>query len=340
VIHVHSIYGIALVSDYSVPGLSEDAPRPGEPHITLNFGSQPDWAAQALRLPASKCYPLASESVEPYDPALTITSFAHRRYFQLAYADGAAFFVDAHQNRIWACCPASLTKEDHCTYLVGPVMGFILRLRGTLCLHASSTSIAGQTVALCGASAAGKSTTGAALALRGIPVLTEDVTPIKELSSSFIVEPGYPRICLWPDSVKQLLGSADALPLLTPNWDKRYLPLDGVRATFESEPKPLGAIYLLSARTNDSDAPRIEDMPPRDALLGLVQNTYMNWLIDHNQRAAEFDFLAKLADRVPIRRLTPHADPARLPALCDLIIEDVMSVVAAEPARTIIAPPC
>jgi len=322
VIHVHSIYGIALVSDHSVPGLSGYAPRPGEPHLTLNFGSQPDWAAEALRLPASRCYPPASETVEPYDPTLTITSFAHRRYFHLAYSDGAAFFVDAHQNRIWACRPASLTKEDHCTYLVGPVMGFILRLRGTLCLHASSTSIAGQTVALCGASAAGKSTTGAALALRGIPVLTEDVTPIKESGSAFIVEPGYPRICLWPDSVKQLLGSADALPLLTPNWEKRYLPLDGVRASFEPAPKPLGIIYLLAPRGDNVDAPRLEEMRPREALLELVQNTYMNWALDRDQRAAEFEVLCKLVQQVPVRRIIPHADPARLGALCDLILQN------------------
>ena len=105
-------------------------------------------------------------------------------------------------------------------------------------------SIRDQAIALCGVSQAGKSTTAAALALRGISVLTEDVTPIKDFGETFIVEPGYPRICLWPDSVKELLGSPDALPLLTPNWDKRYLPLDGVRATFQSEPKPLGAIYL------------------------------------------------------------------------------------------------
>jgi len=339
VIHVHSIYGIALVSDHSVPGLSEDAPGFGKPHITLNFGSQPDWAAEALGLPAIKCYPLASESVAPYDPTLTITSFAQRRYFQLAYADSAAFFVDAHQNRIWACYPSSLTKEDHCTYLVGPVMGFILRLRGTLCLHASSTSIAGQTIAFCGASAAGQSTTGAALALRGIPVVTEDVTPIKELGSSFIVEPGYPRICLWPDSVKQLLGSPDALPLLTPNWDKRYLPLDGVRAYFEAEPKPLGVIYLLSPRSNESDAPHIEEISPRDALLSLVQNTYMNWLLNRDQRAAEFDVLSKIVNQIPVRRLIPHADPARLQALCDLIIEDATTLTSTKTERTSVSQP-
>jgi len=216
-------------------------------------------------------------------------------------------------------------------------MGFVLRQRGTRALHASSVCIAGHAVELCGQSAAGKSTTAAALALRGLPVLTENVSPIIELGATFIVEPGYPRVCLWPDSVKQFLDSPDALPLLRANWDKRYL--DGVRATFEPQPKPLGVIYLLSPRTDGSDAPRIEQIAPRDALLALVQNTYMNWLPNRDRRAAEFDFLSKVLNQVPARRIIPPADPARLPALCDLIIADAMTLTAPNSARTSVPQP-
>ena len=261
------------------------------------------------------------------NPKLTITSFVDGS-IELAYLDGTRFLLDAPGTHLRAVYVSPFTVEDLATYLVGPVMAFILRLRNILCFHASSLSIHGQAVALCGMSAAGKSTTAAALALRGIPVLTEDVTPSKQSGETFFVEPGYPRICLWPDSVKLLLGSPDALPLLTPNWDKRYLPLDGVHASFEPQPKPLGAIYLLSARTNDSDAPRIKEIAPREALLALVQNTYMNYLLNRDQRAAEFDVLTKLVHRVPVRRIIPHADPTRIAALCDLITEDATMLPA------------
>ena len=60
----------------------------------------------------------------------------------------------------------------------------------------------------------------------------------------------------------------------------------------------------------------------RDALLELVQNTYMNWLLDRNQRAAELDVLTRLVANVSVRRIVPHTDPARLGALCELIIKD------------------
>jgi len=124
---------------------------------------------------------------------------------------------------------------------------------------------------------------------------------------------------------------------VTPNWDKRYL--DGVRATFEPQPKRLGVIYLLSPRTDGSDAPRIEEIAPRDALLALVQNTYMNWLPNRDRRAAEFDFLSKVLNQVPARRIIPPADPARLPALCDLIIADAMTLTAPNSARTSVPQP-
>jgi hypothetical protein len=40
------------------------------------------------------------------------------------------------------------------------------------------------------------------------------------------------------------------------------------------------------------------------------------------QRAAELDVLSKLVTQVPVRRIVPPSDPARLWALCDLILKD------------------
>jgi len=48
----------------------------------------------------------------------------------------------------------------------------------------------------------------------------------------------------------------------------------------------------------------------------------MNWLLDRDQRAIELDALTKLVTKVPVRRIVPHVDGARIVALCDLILED------------------
>ena len=262
------------------------------------------------------------ESEDAADPSFHLIEHGQAECFELAYSDGARFVVDADACCVWGTFRPPLTNADLATYFLGPVLGFILRRRHVTSLHASAVEFCGQAVAFSGDAGFGKSTTAAALALRGVPVLSEDISPMQESAGRFHIFPGYPRVCLWPDSATHLLGSAEALPRLTPVWEKRFLSLDGVRARFSPEALPLGLIYLFGPRSDDAGTPRVEEMRPREALLNLVQNTYMNWLLDREQRAVEFDTLSRLVQQVPVRRIVPHQDPGRIAALCELIQKD------------------
>ena len=320
-------YGLGIHSNIAVPSLLPDPTVGDRPDVALEIGTEPGWVGQALRLP-SFCYHQLTAEPLTGDPAFIVTAFGAMKFFELTYTDGTRFVVDAAGSRVWGTWTPPLVFEDLVTYLLGPVMGFVLRRRSVTPLHASVVNVDGRAIVFGGAALAGKSTTAAALALRGVPVLCEDVAPLKEDASGFFVEPAYPRVCVWPDAAQKLLGEEDALPRLTPNWEKRFLALDGVQAKFETERLPLGAVYLFSCRTPDSDAPRVEELGPREALLELVQNTYMNWLLDRQQRADEFDLLARLVASVPVRRIVPHQDAARLGALCELLLEDATRVPA------------
>jgi hypothetical protein len=291
----------------------------------MSLGPEPDWVRKAMRLPSRVTLPRARE-VEADGSPFTLTTIAEGKFFQLSYHDGTRFLVDGAASRLWGAWLPPLTIEDVSTYLLGPVLGFVVRRRGVLALHASSVCLSGNALILCGSTGAGKSTTAAALALRGLPLLTDDIAPVKEDNGSLYVEPGYPRACLWPDAVGMLLGEPEALPRITPTWEKCFLALDGVRGRFAAEKQPLKIVYLFAPRVDEADAPRIEELLMRDALVGLVQNTYMNWLLDRNQRAAELDALTTLVRNVPLRRIVPHADPERLGALCELILEDAERV--------------
>jgi hypothetical protein len=163
------------------------------------------------------------------------------------------------------------------------------------------------------------------LALRGAATICEDIAALQERDGAFYVQPGYPRVCLWPDSVEKLLGAKDALPDLTPTWDKKYLGLDGVRANFADRALPVGTVYLLAARSQDLTAPRIEEIPPREALMELVANTYMNQLLTREQRAAEFELLSRFVSRVEVKRLVPHRDAAKIEMLCEIIENDAVA---------------
>jgi hypothetical protein len=255
-------------------------------------------------------------------PNLQVRMLGGGKYFGFFYNDGARFAVERGGREVWADWPENYTLEDACTYLMGPVIAYVLRLRGVTCLHASGVVVDGQAIALFGAAGAGKSTTAAAFALSGFSVLSDDVAVLVDQGDRFLVQPGYPRVNLWPDSVRALFGSEDALPRITPTWDKRYLALDRDGRRFQSEPLPLGAMYILGEREEDLTAPVVEDLAGHGALATLVASTYVNYLLDGDMRARDFDILGRVLAGVPVRRVRPTADPSKVFALCETIATD------------------
>lgn len=292
-------------------------------------GPEPDWARKLRALPP-QVLSHRSEPAGSADPSFILTQLGEAEGFELSYSDGTRFVVDGAVKRVWGTWLPPLTAEDMATYFLGPVMGFLLRRRNITCLHASGVEVLDRSVCFCGDAGAGKSTTAAALALRGFPVLAEDIVALQEDSGKFYTVSGYPRVCLWPESVRMLLGRDDALPQLTPVWEKRYLELDGQGARFSDRKLPLGILYLFAPRRDDPDAPRIEKLSQREAVLELVQNTYMNWVLNRKQRAREFDSLCRLVQQVAVRRIVPHAKPEKITRLCDLIVQDAAATFTSQ----------
>jgi hypothetical protein len=325
--YLYSTYGLSIHSDTCLPGLSQLPAFANGPALLLSAKTRPEWVDEAFHLGSRIIHNLPDEP-EAVDPAFMVTEYGKEAFFQLAYTDGARFLLDGAATRIWGQCNPPLTLEDLITYFVGPVLGFALRRRGATALHASTVCIDGIAAAMCGAAGAGKSTTAAAFALRGTPVVSEDISVVAERDGGFSILPGYPRVCLWPEAVEHLFGSPESLPRLTPTWEKCYLALDGTGTRFEAQPCPLLAVYFLMPRVDDPAAPYIEGMTPREAVVELVQNTYMNYVLTREQRAAEFDLLGRLAEHVVFRRAYPNCDAKKLGALCDLIQADVQQVAA------------
>jgi len=55
----------------------------------------------------------------------------------------------------------------------------------------------------------------------------------------------------------------------------------------------------------------------------------MNWLLDRDRRASEFDILTRLVTDVRVRKIVPHTDPHRVNAMCELICSDAGTISAA-----------
>ena len=366
-------YGLTLRSTRPIPGLlplPSDAPSAPE-DVTVHWGaSYPGDApgASAAAPPSWERLHASDLLDEEHRPLFTLDRAAGdgRRspppaegtgspiLLRLAYSDATTFWLQTHlrvgepqhagasgATEVWAHWPDDLTSEDASTYFLGPVLGYLLRMRGQTVLHASAVGLApvgtpqSGAVALVGPPGAGKSTTAAAFSRRGHLILTEDACALEEpeadiahgaegseahADAPFRVLPGYPLVRLWPESVEILYGRPDALPLLTPTWDKRHLPLEGT-GIFATEPLPLQAIFLLEEREDADGAPRTLSVPPTEAFLRMVANTYRNLVLSPQERVREFQTLHRLLRTTPVYRIIPHADPARLDDLLDLILE-------------------
>jgi len=127
---------------------------------------------------------------------------------------------------------------------------------------------------------------------------------------------------LWSESVASVFGSSDALPRIVPNWDKRYLDLNGPGYRFQHEALPLAAIYVLGERSADPAMPRIEPVGSKTGLMALVSNTYSSYLMDKSKREVEFELLGRLVQSTPLRWVTPSTDFARIRELCEVIVDD------------------
>lgn len=301
------LYGLQMETDLPLAML-ESTPGDGAPDVRVRLGGAAEGAPAD---PGPEWY-RAEREAGGDGPALVIRRA--EGWLHLRYADGVAFTVREDGARVGCTWPAGVSPDDAATYLTGPVMGLILRLRGATCLHASAVEVGGAAILLCGPGGAGKSTTAAALVARGHALLSDDISPLIEDAA---VQPGYPLVRLWPESGRALYGDDIALPRLTPGWDKRYRRPE----SFRDAPVPIRAIYVLAGR-EDGDAPRVEPLSAAEAVLDLIANVYMGWLPDAAARGRDLVRVGRVAARVRVARLVPHRDPARIGELCARIEAD------------------
>lgn len=322
----YRIYGLHLHCDRPIPGLASTQSAPS-PDLRIWFHA---WPASPGGDPRIR-EPVLYES--PYrgdggEPNLKLWELEEGWGFRMLFADETEFLVDRRGTRVWARWPAHLTVEDTASYLLGPVLAFVLRLRGVCSLHASAVGITEEAVAFVGPPGAGKSTLAACFARRGYIVVSDDNVALIEQNGGVLVPPAFPRLGLWPDAVEAMFGSPDALPLQTPTWEKRYLDLTADGYSFGSRPLPLAALYILGGRPPDLRTPAATRLSPREALLALVRNSYVNYLLDRQMRARELELLGRLVTRLPVRQVFSPPDFAYVPEVCDAVLEDFRHLAA------------
>ena len=304
------IHGLAIRADVPLPGLP--TLRTGAPDVELQLVERLDAPIPARTRYRAGAADDTAARVEIVDDVRGHTAFR--------YGDGTAVDVDhsARPARIRAAIAPGQTLEDLAAYLYGPVLGFLLRARGRLAMHASCVRVGDGAVLLAGPPGAGKSTTAAALATRGMTAVSDDLTALDldDGDGPPVAWPSFDHLRLWPDGERVVLGDGGRLDRITPTWDKRRFPLDGV--SFAEEPIPVRAVVVLRPRRGGRAV--LQTLGPSRALVTLATLTYANYLLDPAMRAHELTQLGALVRAVPVRALTPPLGRENLDALCDAVV--------------------
>ena len=308
---LHRAAGLIVAADRPLPGFE---PLPADSHPTedvrIHLGTRPPWhAADASPLHTSDATDPAGR------PVVTVSRSTGG--FHFTYADGTRVWIDTRGTNVWSTWPPAASLDDTCSYLYGPILGLVLRLRGALAFHASAVQIGTGAIGFVGPRGAGKSTLAAALAAAGCPVVTDDVLHVRPQENRWIVEPFPAMLKLWPDGARLALGDSTDLPAIAEGWDKRAL-VPGGRVAGATGPLPLLALACLGS---SGDAPSIAPLPAAAALIQLAGNSSACHLLDRDSRAVEFRALSMLVQRVPCATLTPPEDPRQYPSFVRRVLE-------------------
>ena len=210
--------------------------------------------------------------------------------------------------------------ESFTVYFLGQVLSFSLLARGIEPLHGSAVVVDGRAIVFLGACGAGKSTLAAAMIARGYPAITDDVVVLRPSEKAWVVEPGIPRIKLFPATARKLLGARDATPMNT-GTTKLVMPLAANEAV--RRPMPVETLYVLPAVDSTgrgASAIRIEPVAGADAFLAIVRSTFNGVITDRDRLANQFAFARRLTSSIRMRQLHYPRRLARLKDVCDAIV--------------------
>jgi hypothetical protein len=304
---VVELYGLVVESD-----LPLGAPRLADRRLAdvrVHAGARPPGAEAWDRAPVRPFF--VSEPSPGASPALVADRPGSGGIIRLTYHEGIRFHVRADGAEVWCDWDPPLTADDAATFLLGPVLGLVLRRRGVLALHASAVVIDGAAWAFLGAGGAGKSSLAAAFARTGVTVLTDDVLAIRAVDGRYRAWPAYDHLRLWSDSPALPRGMAESLPALSATWEKRAFRMEGPPQG--REPVPFAGWFLID-REDGATRPVIERLSGATALSSLVALSYVNYLLDTADRAAELTALGTASVGLRAHRLLVGEGPEGLTA--------------------------
>lgn len=187
-----------------------------------------------------------------------------------------------------------------------------LQLRGMEVLHASGVDSDRGVTAICGRSTMGKSTIAYALSRRGYALWADDAIAVQPEDNSVSCLPLPGAIRLRPSSRKYFeaerkLHAITALPL-------------------SQRSRPLASILVIERMTRAATLvnPSLEPICGAPALREILPHAHCFTLRNRQRKQTMLQQYASIADRVPVFRLVYGTGLKILPAVLDLIEQEIL----------------
>lgn len=203
---------------------------------------------------------------------------------------------------------ASVDFTDICAYFCGSIIGFVLRLRGHLCLHASAVAVDGAAMLFIGPKGAGKSSFAASMIYENGASLVADDMAVIDFAEQPLIRFAYPGLRINPDinSAFPIAGYDASQPVYSFS-QKRLIALEypataGTGNPVSTGPVPIRNVFLLYRGQNGLlGMPTITKVAQTDAAARLATQIYgAGAVFTPAAIAEEFASVASLVNSVPV----------------------------------------
>jgi hypothetical protein len=229
--------------------------------------------------------------------------------------DNVARYYVADGNSIRIEKSDGSTFQEVRIFLVGVVFSALLHQKGMVPFHASALMDEhGQSFLLCGRSGVGKSTLTATFLKKGFYLLSDDISVVKPGEEKIWVYPSFPFIKLWKDVMEHVdISEEEGIKLRDPLEKYGYR----MEESFHAEPASLGKIFVL--HVHNKEEYKTEQLKGTEKFNALKNQTFRFQFVTDRHRPVHFTELNKMAQAVPVYRVTRPQAPMEMERLVEVI---------------------
>ena len=284
-------YGVRIATSFP---LDELPPAQGEPDVKIREGRISDSLVDSV-MAGSRGFENPGARFR-FSPSAMFARWD--RVGKVLVRDGTDVIVETEEG---------VTAEDLAPFLTGPVLVALLHQRGCFVLHASCVSINGVAAVFVGPKGYGKSTLAAHLKARGHRLISDDIVPLSAGSEGIGMEPGFPRIKLYDDSIEAFGGNPSDCPTIHRFASKRSFQ---IKDPYDHSSIRLRSIYIL----DESDEFRITELSPASGFIEIMKNVHLGRFLEETESQAEyFQFCREITKTVPIFKLERPSSFSEMP---------------------------